>query len=78
MDIKLLACRGCGKFIGCTCHADLFTRITTLEAELAEARGEVAQIVAWLRGQKFPVNTRLCEELATAIAAGQHKDGSHD
>lgn len=51
-------------------------RIATLEAELAEARGEVAQIVAWLRG-KFSADDNgggdLAHWIATAIAAGQHK-----
>lgn len=33
-----------------------------------------AQIAAWLRGQKYPVNTRLCNELAAAIEAGAYRE----
>lgn len=57
----------------CVAAAD---RLEALEAQLAEARGEVGEIVAWLgrisQGAKMP------KAIATAIEAGLHKEPNHD
>ncbi len=66
---------------GAAIEQEAAAEILSLRAQLSEARGEVAQIVAWLRNV---VSVKYCHQdidapmIADAIAAGQHKDGSHD
>ncbi|CAB5222789.1 hypothetical protein UFOVP368_33 [uncultured Caudovirales phage] len=47
MEIDVLACRGCGKYIGCTCLTleQHEAHIATLETQLSEAREELVSVL---------------------------------
>lgn len=51
--------------------ADLSSERRTLQDELAARDAEIA---AWLRGLPRCVNTRLCNDLADAIASGLYRE----
>jgi hypothetical protein len=59
------------------CEDDVFEcedgkhAVEYVRADIA-AQTERAAVVAWLRSRKWPVNTRLCKDLADAIERGDH------